>query len=166
MIRTIALHGVFVTLSIFAARLGTVEAASVGLILVLLATAAYALDGFAYAAEIEAGQALGGRHFNRFIDSLKGGDLIWIISRDNRIGVYNFPVTNFSTLTDFNAVIEPSHRSDGLVCRDCTSLMLVLLARWRIYWPDQDARHVSYDVFLRGLWLGRRCMDFWINESR
>ena len=95
MIRTIALHGVFVSLSVFAARLGTVEAASVGLILVLLATAAYALDGFAYAAEIEAGQSLGERHFNRFIDSLKGGDLIWILSRDNRIDIYNFPITNF-----------------------------------------------------------------------
>ena len=73
MIRTIGLHSVFVTLSIFAARLGTIEAASIGLILVLLATAAYALDGFAHAAEIEAGQSLVERHYNRFVDSLEGG---------------------------------------------------------------------------------------------
>ena len=73
MIRTIALHSLFVTLSIFAARLGTVEAASIRLVLVLFATAAYALDGIAYAAEIEAGQSLVERHYNRFVDSLEGG---------------------------------------------------------------------------------------------
>ena len=106
MIRTIALHGVFVTLSVFAARLGTVEAASVGLILVLLATAAYTLDGFAYAAEREAGQSLGERHFNRFIDSLKGA----ILSGFSAVIIVSiftiFQLQIFSTLTDFNAVIE------------------------------------------------------------
>ena len=63
MLRTIFLHSVFVTLSVFAARLGVQEAAAIGLVLVLLATAAYALDGFAYASEIEAGQSLGKSSF-------------------------------------------------------------------------------------------------------
>ena len=130
MIRTIALHGVFVTLSVFAARLGTVEAASVGLILVLLATAAYALDGFAYAAEIEAGQSLGERHFNRFIDSLKGGAILSGFSAVIIVSIFTiFQLQIFSTLTDFDAVIGQA-----------TDLMvwfagIVLVLCWS-YWLD------------------------------
>ena len=130
MIRTIALHSVFVTLSIFAARLGTVEAASIGLILVLLTTAAYALDGFAYAAEIEAGQSLGERHFNRFIDSLKGGAILSGISAVTLISIFTiFKLQIFSALTDFNAVIE---QASGLMVW-FSGLVLVLC--WS-YWLD------------------------------
>jgi MATE family multidrug resistance protein len=130
MIRTIALHGVFVTLSIFAARLGTVEAASIGLILVLLATAAYALDGFAYAAEIEAGQSFGGRHFDRFIDSLKGGAVLSGASALIIVSTFTiFQSQIFAALTDFNAVIEQA--SDLMVW--FTGIVLVLC--WS-YWLD------------------------------
>jgi len=130
MIRTIALHSVFVTLSIFAATLGTVEAASIGLILVLLTTAAYALDGFAYAAEIEAGQSLGERHFNRFIDSLKGGAILSGISAVTLISIFTiFKLQIFSALTDFNAVIE---QASGLMVW-FSGLVLVLC--WS-YWLD------------------------------
>lgn len=130
MIRTIGLHSVFVTLSIFAARLGTVEAASIGLILVLLATAAYALDGFAHAAEIEAGQSLGERHFNRFIDSLKGGAILSGVSAVTIISIFTiFQLQIFSALTDFIAVIE--HASSLMVW--FAGLVLVLC--WS-YWLD------------------------------
>ncbi len=130
MIRTIALHGVFVTLSILAARLGTVEAASIGLILVLLTTAAYALDGFAYAAEIEAGQSLGERHFNRFIDSLKGGAVLSGLSAVIIVSIFTiFQLQIFSALTDFDAVINQA--SDLMVW--FTGIVLVLC--WS-YWLD------------------------------
>lgn len=107
MIRTIALNGVFVSLSILAARLGTVEAASIGLVLVLLATAAYALDGIAYAAEIEAGQSLGKSHVNRFIDSLRAGAVLSGVSAIMIVSICTiFHSQIFSALTDFNAVID------------------------------------------------------------
>ncbi|HAN80033.1 MAG TPA: hypothetical protein DCQ47_01140, partial [Gammaproteobacteria bacterium] len=57
-------------------------------------------------------------------------------------------------------------RSDGLVCRACDGVVLVLLARWDIYWPYQNGRHVSDDVLLSGLWLAWRAMGFWSNDSR
>lgn len=72
-IRTLALQVVFVGLSVQAARIGVTEAAAVGLFLVLLATAAYALDGFAFASEIEAGQAFGAGERQRFTESLWAG---------------------------------------------------------------------------------------------
>lgn len=75
-IRTLALQTVFVSLSIYAARIGVAEAAAVGLFLVLLATAAYALDGFAFASEIEAGQRYGAGDTKTFIDSLWAGALL------------------------------------------------------------------------------------------
>ena len=106
MLRTILLHGVFVTLSIFAARLGVEEAAAIGLVLVLLATAAYALDGFAYASEIEAGQALGQRQFQRFIDSLWAGAVLSIASTVIIVGFASlFHTPLFHALTDFQDVI-------------------------------------------------------------
>ena len=74
--RTIALQSVFVSLSIFAARLGPNEAASIGLFLILLSAASYALDGLAYASEIEAGQSKGQKNFSRFINSLWAGALL------------------------------------------------------------------------------------------
>lgn len=75
-IRTLALQVVFVGLSIEAARIGVIEAASVGLFFVILATAAYALDGFAFASEIEAGQALGAGQQQRFTESLWAGAIL------------------------------------------------------------------------------------------
>ena len=57
------------------------------------ATAAYALDGFAYAGNRS--WTSSGTSLNRFIDSLKGERFYLELSRDNCIGVYNFPVTNF-----------------------------------------------------------------------
>jgi len=75
-VRTLALQVVFVGLSVHAARLGVTEAAAVGLFLVLLATAAYALDGFAFASEIEAGQALGSGQSERFKNSLWAGAIL------------------------------------------------------------------------------------------
>jgi len=105
MIRTIALHSVFVTLSIFAARIGTTEAASIGLILVLLATAAYALDGFAYASEIEAGQAMGERKYERFKDSLWAGSILSVCSASLLAGIaLIFHSQIFTVLTTFESV--------------------------------------------------------------
>lgn len=80
MLRTLALQTVFVGLSISAARMGAIEASAVGIFLVLLATAAYALDGFAYASEIEAGQALGEKNGHRFKKSLWGGVILTLTS--------------------------------------------------------------------------------------
>ena len=75
-VRTLALQVVFVGLSVEAARIGVIEAASVGLFFVILATAAYALDGFAFASEIEAGQALGAGQQQRFTESLWAGAIL------------------------------------------------------------------------------------------
>ena len=128
MIRTIALHSVFITLSIFAARLGTVEAASIGLILVLLATAAYALDGIAYATEIEAGQSLGERHYKRFVDSLKGGAILSGISAITMISIFTiFQLQIFSALTDFSAVIE---QASGLMVWFAGLVMVLCWSYW------------------------------------
>ena len=110
MLRTILLHSVFVTLSIFAARLGVTEAAAIGLILVLLATAAYALDGFAYASEIEAGQAFGERQFERFADSLRAGAVLSIASTAVIVLFANvFHSQLFHALTDFQDVVTEAN---------------------------------------------------------
>lgn len=107
MLRTIWLHSVFVTLAVLASRLGIVEAAAIGLILVLLATAAYALDGFAYAAEIEAGQALGERHVSRFIQSLWAGATLSFVSGLMIVAaLLLFHTHIFSALTDFQRVVN------------------------------------------------------------
>ena len=110
MLRTILLHSVFVTLSVFAARLGVEEAAAIGLILVLLATAAYALDGFAYASEIEAGQALGERRFKRFTDSLWAGAILSVASTTVIVVFANlFHSQLFHALTDFQNVVTEAN---------------------------------------------------------
>ena len=110
MLRTIFLHSVFVTLSVFAARLGVQEAAAIGLVLVLLATAAYALDGFAYASEIEAGQSLGEKQFRRFTDSLWAGAALSIASAAIIVlFVKLFHNQLFQTLTDFREVVTEAN---------------------------------------------------------
>lgn len=76
LIRTLALQAVFTGMAVIAARLGVSEAAAMGLFLVLLATAAYALDGFAFASEIEAGQAFGAADRTRFQAGLWAG-VLW-----------------------------------------------------------------------------------------
>ncbi|MEE2820591.1 MAG: MATE family efflux transporter [Pseudomonadota bacterium] len=130
MLRTILLHSVFVTLSVFAARLGVQEAAAIGLILVLLATAAYALDGFAYASEIEAGQALGERHFIRFTESLWAGAILSAVSTTIIVLIANlFHGQLFQTLTDFQDVVT---KANALM----TWFTWILLALCWSYWLD------------------------------
>ena len=130
MLRTILLHSVFVTLSVLAARLGVQEAAAIGLILVLLATAAYALDGFAYASEIEAGQALGKRHFIRFTDSLWAGAILSVLSTTIIVLIANlFHSQLFQTLTDFQDVVT---KANALM----TWFTWILLALCWSYWLD------------------------------
>jgi MATE family multidrug resistance protein len=130
MLRTILLHSVFVTLSVFAARLGVEEAAAIGLILVLLATAAYALDGFAYASEIEAGQALGERQFERFTDSLRAGAVLSIASTAVIVLFTNvFHSQLFHALTDFQDVVT---EANSLM----TWFTWILFALCGSYWLD------------------------------
>jgi MATE family multidrug resistance protein len=130
MLRTILLHSVFVTLSVFAARLGVQEAAAIGLILVLLATAAYALDGFAYASEIEAGQALGERQFARFTDSLWAGAILSIASTAIIVLFANvFHSQLFDALTDFQDVVT---EANSLM----TWFTWILFALCGSYWLD------------------------------
>jgi len=130
MLRTILLHSVFVTLSVFAARLGVQEAAAIGLILVLLATAAYALDGFAYASEIEAGQALGERQFIRFKESLWAGAILSLISTAIIVLIANlFHSQLFQTLTNFQNVVA---EANALM----TWFTWILLALCWSYWLD------------------------------
>ena len=130
MLRTILLQSVFVTLSVLAARLGVQEAAAIGLILVLLATAAYALDGFAYASEIEAGQALGERHFIRFTDSLWAGAILSVLSTTIIVLIANlFHSQLFQILTDFQDVVT---KANALM----TWFTWILLALCWSYWLD------------------------------
>ena len=130
MLRTIFLHSVFVTLSVFAARLGVQEAAAIGLVLVLLATAAYALDGFAYASEIEAGQSLGEKQFRRFTDSLWAGAALSIASAAIIVLFVNlFHNQLFQTLTDFRDVVT---EANALM----TWFTWILLALCWSYWLD------------------------------
>ncbi len=130
MLRTILLHSVFVTLSVFAARLGVEEAAAIGLILVLLATAAYALDGFAYASEIEAGQALGERRFKRFTDSLWAGAILSVASTTVIVVFANlFHSQLFHALTDFQNVVT---EANALM----TWFTWILFALCWSYWLD------------------------------
>ncbi len=130
MLRTLALHAVFAGLSISAARIGAIEASAVGIFLVLLATAAYALDGFAYASEIEAGQALGQRNYSRFHDSLWAGALLTLITAACMalvIAVFGSAIV--SALTAHDAVIaEATHRLDAFT--------FILLALCLSYWLD------------------------------
>ena len=130
MLRTLLLHSVFVTLAVLSARLGIIEAAAIGLMLVLLATAAYALDGFAYAAEIEAGQALGERHLRRFIESLWAGAALSFVSAVMIVaGLMLFHTHIFSALTDFQRVI---HQASELMA---WFYWIVLVLCWS-YWLD------------------------------
>jgi MATE family multidrug resistance protein len=130
MLRTLLLHSVFVTLAVLSARLGIIEAAAIGLMLVLLATAAYALDGFAYAAEIEAGQALGERHLRRFIESLWAGAALSFVSAVMIVaGLMLFHTHIFSALTDFQDVI---HQASELMA---WFYWIVLVLCWS-YWLD------------------------------
>ena len=137
MLRTIFLHSVFVTLSVFAARLGVQEAAAIGLVLVLLATAAYALDGFAYASEIEAGQSLGEKQFRRFTDSLWAGAVLSIASAAIIIlFVKLFHNQLLPNAHRFSRCGYRGQRTDDLVYMDTIGPLLVLLARWSIYRAD------------------------------
>jgi len=130
MLRTILLHSVFVALSVFAARLGVKEAAAIGLILVLLATAAYALDGFAYASEIEAGQALGERQFERFADSLRAGAILSFASTAVIVLFANvFHSQLFHALTDFQDVVTEANTL-------MTWFTWILFALCGSYWLD------------------------------
>lgn len=74
-LRTLILKAVFVMLTVQAASLGATDAAALGLVLILLSTAAYALDGFAFASEIETGQSIGRQDSERLIASLWAGAL-------------------------------------------------------------------------------------------
>ena len=72
-LRTLMLKAVFVMLTLYAASLGATDAAALGLLLILLSTAAYALDGFAFASEIETGQSVGRQESERLHNSLWAG---------------------------------------------------------------------------------------------
>ena len=130
MIRTLALEIVFVCLTVFAARIGVDEAAAVGLILVLLSTAAFALDGFAFASEIEAGQSMGAKDRPRFRRGLQAGwqltlfsALIFIVL----IGIFKQPV--LTALTPHQNVVNLT-----LMYIPHLQLLLAILAI--AYWLD------------------------------
>jgi MATE family multidrug resistance protein len=151
MLRTIALHAVFAGLSIAAARIGAIEASAVGIFLVLLATAAYALDGFAYASEIEAGQAIGQRNNRRFRDSLWAGALLTLITATCiAFGIAVFGSTIVSALTTHDAVItEATRRLDAFT--------LILLALCLSYWLD--------GVFIGLTRTVDMCLTMWLAAS-
>lgn len=71
--RTLILKAVFVMLTIKAAALSATDAAALGILLILLSTAAYTLDGFAFASEIETGQSVGAKDRARLDASLWAG---------------------------------------------------------------------------------------------
>lgn len=151
MLRTIALHAVFAGLSIAAARIGAIEASAVGIFLVLLATAAYALDGFAYASEIEAGQAIGQRNYARFRDSLWAGALLTLITAACiTLVIALFGSTIVSALTAHDAVItEATRRLDAFT--------LILLALCLSYWLD--------GVFIGLTRTMDMCLTMWLAAS-
>ena len=130
MIRTIALQTVFVMLSAYAARLGTVEASAVGLLLVLLSTAAFGLDGFAYACEIEAGRSLGHKNYNRLKNSLLAGLILTAVTTIVLIGFVNiWHTTIFALLTEFADVLQ-------LINELSSWFAWMLLALCWSYWLD------------------------------
>lgn len=110
-LRTLALQTVFVTLSVYAARIGVTEAAAVGLFLVLLATAAYALDGFAFASEIEAGRQLGAGQVREFVHGLWAGAILTVFCALCIIGVISlFGGSLVELLTEHTGVQSESQR--------------------------------------------------------
>ena len=129
-IRTIALQTVFVMLSIYAARLGTAEASALGLLLVLLATAAFGLDGFAYACEIEAGQSLGQKDYNRLKSCLLAGLILTTVTGLMLIGfVRIWHTAIFALLTDFADVLQLTNELSSW-------FTWMLLALCWSYWLD------------------------------
>jgi MATE family multidrug resistance protein len=88
-LRTLILKGVFVMLTLRAASLGVTEAAALGLLLILLSTAAYALDGFAFASEIETGQSVGRRDRRRLALSLWAGAMTTALATIGIIALYH-----------------------------------------------------------------------------
>ena len=130
MVRTIALQTVFVMLSIYAARLGTVEASALGLLLVLLATAAFGLDGFAYACEIEAGQSLGHKNYKRLKNSLIAGLILTTVTTLMLIVFFRIWHTAiFALLTDFVDVLQLTNKLSSW-------FTWMLLALCWSYWLD------------------------------
>lgn len=89
-LRTLILKGVFVMLTLHAASLGVTEAAALGLLLILLSTAAYALDGFAFASEIETGQSIGRQDRRRLYLSLWAGAIATALATIGIIVLYHF----------------------------------------------------------------------------
>ena len=65
LIRTLALQVTFISFTFFAANLGNVPLAANQILLQFLSVTAFALDGFAFAAEAMVGQALGARARSR-----------------------------------------------------------------------------------------------------
>jgi MATE family multidrug resistance protein len=128
-----------------------VEASAVGIFLVLLATAAYALDGFAYASEIEAGQAIGQRNYARFRDSLWAGALLTLITAACiTLVIALFGSTIVSALTAHDAVItEATRRLDAFT--------LILLALCLSYWLD--------GVFIGLTRTMDMCLTMWLAAS-
>lgn len=88
-LRTLILKGVFVMLTLRAASLGVTEAAALGLLLILLSTAAYALDGFAFASEIETGQSVGRRDRRGLALSLWAGAMTTALATVGIIALYH-----------------------------------------------------------------------------
>ena len=134
MLRTILLHGVFVTLSVFAATTRSQEAAAIGLILVLLATAAYALDGFAYASEIEPEPSSWGTAFYKVHRKPWAGAILSAVSTTIIVLIANlFHGQLFQTLTDFQDMVTKANALMTWFTWILLALLLVVLARWCVY---------------------------------
>jgi len=107
-IRSLCLQTTFVIITAFGARLGDVVLAANAVLLNFQMFSAYALDGFANAAEALAGEAVGAKDRNRFREAVKATSL-WALAFGAAFTLFYLAVGTF--LIDLLTTVEDVRRA-------------------------------------------------------